>query len=120
MLDQLQQIALNYWPLAASFIVTFGIVHGLKQPFLKIQGDIWIFSKQRLAIRALAFIVGFIVTYAAMIAFTDNPQKIINYSAFFVGIANPSAYWFLMIYLRIRHPETYSKLQLALSKGVGQ
>lgn len=115
-METLTNIALQYWPVVASFLFTMVAVQSIKKPFSRIQGDIWVFSKQRMAIRLAAFVIGYVLTYAALIAFTENPQKVINYTAFFVGVGNPMAYWLLMLYIRVNKPDLYAKIHLAQSK----
>lgn len=108
-MDDFLKICLDYWPVGLSLVVTWGIVHSAKY-FIRHFGE----SKRRWITRLVAFVVGFVVAYVSLRAFTGMQIKQVQYMALFVGLSNPSIYWAAMLYLRVKKPETYASLADAL------
>lgn len=108
-MDEFLRICLEYWPVAMSIVVTWGLVHSTKY-FVRGYSE----GKRRWLTRLIAFVAGFVIAYVSLRAFGDMPIRQVQYMALFVGLSNPSIYWAFMLYLKVKKPETYASLSEAL------
>jgi hypothetical protein len=108
-LSKASELVINYWPVVIAVLVTFVTVHSIKYIF-RTFGE----GKRRLYTRLAAFAIGFAATFICLRAFTDIPGEQVRYLALFVGLFNPAMYFLLMLYLRLKKPESYETLSAAL------
>ena len=100
-----------YWPVVISIIATFGVVHSIKGYYRnRTEGQ------RRFYTRIASFNAGFLLTYVALQCFSELTLQRQLYLSLFVALFNPSIYWALMIYLRIKRPGIHEKLSCILKK----